>query len=107
MPAWNRVTGRRYVAQMTKKQRTLIAGEPLELLSQRIPGLEVFPLAGSMVHISFPIDTEQGAAWMRAIERYAADLLTAAQPLSVLARRDAAAVRIAEEMAEAKRQRGG
>ena len=89
---------------MTKKKRTLIADEPLELLNQRIPGLEVYPVSGTLVHFSFPIDTEQGAAWGRAIERYAADLLTAVQPLSVQARRDAAVVRILHELAAAQRK---
>ena len=91
---------------MTQKKRTLVAGEPLELLSQSIPGLEIYPLCGSLAQVSFPTDTKQGAAWERAIERYAADLITLEQPLSLQARKDAAMVRIRREIAEAKRQLG-
>jgi hypothetical protein len=88
------------------RKTILIAGESLELLNQSIPGMEVHPLCGTLVRVSFPTDTEQGAAWERAIERYAADLINTVQPLDIQVRKDAAFARIAKELKEAKRKSG-
>lgn len=88
---------------MTEKT-ILIAGEPLELLNRAVPSIEVYPLCGTLMRFSIPTDSEQGAAWHRAIERYAADLINTVQPLTFEQRKDAAFVRIARELAAANRQ---
>ena len=79
----------------------LIAGEPLDLLCQTIPSLTTEHCRGTIWRVSFPADTEQGAAWGRAIERYAADLLTAEDHIPIDQRRSAAFTRIANEIAAA------
>lgn len=71
-----RVTAESYVRPMSSKP-IFIAGEPLDLLLQTIPSLTTKHCGGTRWRVSFPADNEQGAAWGRAIERYAADLLTA------------------------------
>lgn len=88
------------------RENPLIAGEPFEILNQSIPSMQVQPLCGTLVHVSFPTDTEQGAAWERAIERYAADLITPYQQLDIQDRKDAAFVRINQELAEVKKELG-
>lgn len=76
----------------------LVAGEPLDLLRQTIPSLTTEHCGGTIWRVSFPADTEQGAAWGGAIERYAADLLTAEKHIPIDQRRSAAFTRIANEI---------
>jgi hypothetical protein len=79
-------------------QPILIAGEPVDLLLEEIPSLEIEPLGGAKWRVAWRTDTEAGAAWARAMERYAADLLTVDQPVSREERLSAALFRIGREI---------
>jgi len=54
----------------------LIAGEPVEVLRRLLPAIEVTKQERGYFRVDFTTDIETGAAWQRAIERTAADLIT-------------------------------
>jgi hypothetical protein len=83
---------------MTRKP-TLIAGEPLPLLRRAIRSLEVKRRGDDTFHISWRTDSESGAAWLRAIERCAADFITADRQDPIEIRRKEALLLIAKVMA--------
>lgn len=83
---------------MTKKP-TLIAGEPLPLLRQGIRSIEVKRRGDHTFHVGWPTDSEPGAAWLRAIERCAADFITTDRQDPIEIRRRQALLLIAKVMA--------
>jgi len=81
------------------QEPTLIAGEPLPLLRQGIRSLEVNRRGDDTLHVSWPTDSESGAAWLRAIERCAADFITADRQDPLEIRRKLALLLIAKVIA--------
>jgi hypothetical protein len=86
---------------MTTKHQTLIAGEALEELIAVVRRMPITAIDGNRAHLSLDLDGPQNAAWIRASERYAADLLVAGCGLTWTERLNQGAQRVMDEVAAA------
>lgn len=79
-------------------QVTPIAGEPLEVLERLLPDIRYEKLADGWFEVSFSTDPETGAAWHRAVERRAADLIVGDPPAPLKSRYASAFVELIQEV---------
>lgn len=80
----------------------LIAGERLDVLERLIPDIEFKWKENGNAHVRFTTDLETGAAWQRARERTAADLITPDSFEPFESRLSTAFARILSEVAVAR-----
>lgn len=85
---------------MTTSPQTLIAGESAQNLAAALRRIETTRCDDGTVLVNAKLEGEIGASLLRAVERYAADLVTADRLLDVEKRHADALVRIAQELAD-------